>query len=208
MPPYEQFTKDFAKHVFGGDKSMMKNRDVLMVCVTKFDELSVKNLYNGFMQLEGVNQYFPDSYPRGRVCDREFMFNIVNTLHEDVVTDIIQHALRQRHILNEDFQKKESILISDHWKKEFESLPLKVSVSYQFTNTNVAYRKKEGWCICLSRSPRSSWLINQERRMKSRACSRKQRLMNKLLKLKRKRSPISLALVELARLLRRLRRPL
>ena len=179
-----------------------------MVCVTKFDELSVKNLYDGLMQLEGCLLYFPDSYPKGRVCDREYMFNVVNTLHEEIITEILQHALRQRHILNEDFQKQESILISDHWKREFKNLPLKVSVSFQILNTNVSYRKKEGWFNCSSRSRRSFLHRSRERPMKSRAFSRKQRLMNKLLKLKRNRSPISLALVELARLLRRFSRPL
>ena len=72
----------------------MKNRDIKLVCVTKFDELSVKNLYDGFMQLEGVQLYFPDKYPKGRVCDREYMFNVVHTLHEDIVSEIIQHALK------------------------------------------------------------------------------------------------------------------
>ena len=68
---------------------MLKNRDVKMVCVTKFDELSVKNLYDGLMQLEGCLLYFPDSYPKGRVCDREYMFNVVNTLHEEIITEIL-----------------------------------------------------------------------------------------------------------------------
>ena len=97
MMPYEQFTKDFAKQVFRGEKKLLKNRDVKRVNVIKFDELSVKNLYDNFMTLEGVNDYFPDSYPKGRVCDREYMFNVVNTLHEDVVTEILNHALNQRH---------------------------------------------------------------------------------------------------------------
>ena len=41
------------------------------------------------MGLDGVAKYFPDKYPKGRVCDREYMFNIVNTLHEDIVTEMI-----------------------------------------------------------------------------------------------------------------------
>ena len=46
MLPYEMFTKDFAKRVFRGEKRLLKNRDVKLVEVTKFDELSVKNLYD------------------------------------------------------------------------------------------------------------------------------------------------------------------
>ena len=49
------------------------------------------------MTLDGVKDYLPDKYHKGRVCDREYMFNVVNTLHENVVTEILNHALSQRH---------------------------------------------------------------------------------------------------------------
>ena len=93
MPPYEQFTKDFAKLVFQGRKRLLKNCDKRSICVPKYDELSVKNLYNNFMKLEGVADYFPDKYPKGRVCDREYMFDVVNTLHPNTVKEILDYAL-------------------------------------------------------------------------------------------------------------------
>ena len=70
--------------------------------MTRIDEISVKKLYDDFMQLDKVKMYFPDSYPKSRVCDREFMFNVINTLHPDVVTRIREHALEVRYIVNED----------------------------------------------------------------------------------------------------------
>ena len=48
MPPFEMFTKDFAKEIFRGSKRLIKLKDVKMVEVTKFDELSVKNLFGKF----------------------------------------------------------------------------------------------------------------------------------------------------------------
>ena len=90
------FTKDFAKAVFSGQKKLLKLREVKFVQVTKYDELSVKNLYDNFMTLEGMNLYFPDKYPKGRQCDREYMFNVANTLYEEITTELIQHALLQR----------------------------------------------------------------------------------------------------------------
>ena len=36
------FTKDFAKDVFQGRKSLLKLREVKFIAVTKYDELSVK----------------------------------------------------------------------------------------------------------------------------------------------------------------------
>ena len=78
--------------IFKGKKKLLKLNEVKFVHVIKYDELSVKNLYDKFMTLEGFPDYFPDKYPKGRVIDREYMFNIANTLHEDIVKEIIQYA--------------------------------------------------------------------------------------------------------------------
>ena len=60
------FTKDFCKEVFRGHKQLLKMREVKFVNVTKYEELSVKNLYDKFLTLEGMSSYFPDKYPKGR----------------------------------------------------------------------------------------------------------------------------------------------
>ena len=87
------FTKDWIKQVFRGEKKLMKMADLRAINVTKYDELSVKRLYDDLLELEGMDQYFPDSYPKGRVCDRDYMFNIANTLHPEVIRELINHAL-------------------------------------------------------------------------------------------------------------------
>ena len=78
------FTKDFAKAVFSGQKRLLKMREVKFINVTKYDELSVKSLYDDFLTLEGMKFYFPDKYPKGKCCDRDYMFNVANTLYEDM----------------------------------------------------------------------------------------------------------------------------
>ena len=83
------FTKDFAKLVFSGKKKLLKLHDTKQVQVTKYDELSVKNMYDDFLSLDGMKDYFPDKYCKGRCCDREYLFNVANTLHFNVVQDII-----------------------------------------------------------------------------------------------------------------------
>ena len=83
------FTKDFAKQVLREEKQLLKLKEVNFINVVKYDELSVKRLYKDLLELEGMKQYFPDSYPKGRDCDRDYMFNIANTLHEDVVQEIV-----------------------------------------------------------------------------------------------------------------------
>ena len=79
-----------------------------------------------------MNQYFPSSYPKGRQCDRDYMFNIANTLHQGIVQELIDHAVKQRHDPKMGDNKSESILISDRWREELSSLPLTNRVRYTF----------------------------------------------------------------------------
>ena len=60
------FTKDYAKEIFSDKKKLIKKKDIKIVEVPKFDELSVKNLYHKFMTLDGMDEYFPSAYPKGR----------------------------------------------------------------------------------------------------------------------------------------------
>ena len=66
MPPMEMFTKDFMKDVLNGSKKLLKMKDVKFVNVVKYDELSVKGLYPKLLSLEGMPQYFPNRYAKGR----------------------------------------------------------------------------------------------------------------------------------------------
>ena len=102
------------------------------MAVTKYDELSVKSLYQNFIELEGMIFYFPDRYSKGRCCDRDYMFNVANTLYEEITTELIHHALLQRNAVQSDNKIKESVLISDHWKAELKSLPMSISVGHLF----------------------------------------------------------------------------
>ena len=79
------FTKDYAKDIFGEKKLLIRKKHVLYIDVPKYDELSVKNLYEKLLTLDNVRKYFPDKYPKGRQCDRDYMFNVANTLHPGVV---------------------------------------------------------------------------------------------------------------------------
>ena len=66
----------------------------MQIYVPKFDELSVKNLYDKLLSLDNMDKYFPDKYSKDKLCDREYMFNVANTLHPGVVQELISHALK------------------------------------------------------------------------------------------------------------------
>ena len=129
MISYENFNKDYAKEILSGKKKLLKLQDVKFISVIKYDELSVKHLYDKFLGLDGVKDYFPSKYARGRQCDRDYMFNVANTLHNDVVKELVEHALKQRHAINIDRVKGESILMNDYWKDELKSLPVVSHIS-------------------------------------------------------------------------------
>ena len=83
--PYDMLTKDMLRDIFSGKKGMLKLSQVNFISVPKYDELSVKALYDKIIQLEGMAQFFPDSYPKGRQCDRDFFFNVLNTFHPEIM---------------------------------------------------------------------------------------------------------------------------
>ena len=68
-------------------------------------------------------RYFPDSYPKGRMCDRSYMYNVWNTLHPEDVKAVIAYANEVRYSLVSERIKEDTILITDAWKNEIESLP-------------------------------------------------------------------------------------
>lgn len=59
-------TKDFLKATFSGNKRLMKMKKAEFITIPKYDELSVKNLYDKFLLYDGFKDYFPDSYPKNR----------------------------------------------------------------------------------------------------------------------------------------------
>ena len=139
------FTKDYAKQVFRGEKRLLKIKEVKYVEVVKYDELSVKQLYGKLIVMPQMVNYFPAKYPKGRQCDRDYMFNVANTLHEEVITQLIQHALKQRHSVESMTLQNESVMINDHWAQELKSLPLVSRVSFRETVAIV----ESMFCLCI-----------------------------------------------------------
>jgi hypothetical protein len=88
--------KDYLKGIFAEQKKLMLLKDVKLINVPKYDELSVKNIFPMIQQDSQLMLYFPDKMPKGRLPDREYTFNVLNTLRPDYVREIIQHAQKLR----------------------------------------------------------------------------------------------------------------
>jgi len=150
MLPYDMCTKDTLKEIFAGKKKLFRIRDVKFIEVPRYDEISVKNLYDRLVGLDGMKDYYPSKYPKGKICDREYLFNIANTMHPEVIKEIIKHAYEQRYDFKAEQNKLDSILISEDWMKELKSMPFFSKVSL-YIITNICIRKKEKWSHSLSK---------------------------------------------------------
>ena len=88
-----------------------------------YDELSVKALWSSFSDDEEFRSYFPDKFAEDKFPSREFFFNVLNTVHEDYLTQILTHANKERMEAGGEVQKAKSIEISPFWEAELKSLP-------------------------------------------------------------------------------------
>ena len=61
-----------------------------------YDEISVANLYSTCIKLEGMAQFFPDSYPKGRPCNRVYFFSILSTLHPEYTQQLLLNSKKVR----------------------------------------------------------------------------------------------------------------
>ena len=97
-------TKDFLRDVFAGKKRFIRLENVKFVQVPKYDEISVKALYDKLLALPDMASFFPNKYAKGRQCDRAYLFNVANTFHPSVMKDLIDYAHKHRHDISSEKQ--------------------------------------------------------------------------------------------------------
>ena len=68
-------------------------------------------------------RYFPASFPKGRLPDRAYFFNIMNTLMEDYVKQIIKHANLQRTSSASEAMATQTIEVTDDWYERLSAIP-------------------------------------------------------------------------------------
>ena len=77
--------------------------EVKFINVPHYDEVSVKQLWPKMKLATDFMKYFPDKLPQGRLPNREYFFNIMNSCCCEYVTKLIKHASAQRNsIARED----------------------------------------------------------------------------------------------------------
>ena len=65
----------------------------------------------------------PSKLPKGRVPDREYFFNCLNTIHPEFVQQIVRHAQDQRNTAAIEDLAAETIEITDEWWDQLHQVP-------------------------------------------------------------------------------------
>ena len=102
----------------------------------KYDELSISKIMEFFKDDPRVLVYFPDNLPKGRLPDRQYFFNIVNTVYPGYVGQLINQAHANRFKPVSDQEEQDMLKISEEWAEKLLSQPF-ISCKYQFTPNTV-----------------------------------------------------------------------
>ena len=87
----------------------------------------MKNLYAEFAQREAVKPYMPPKVTKSKQVDKEYFFNIVNTLYEEELQSMLVHANAQRNSVHEADQQLESIRLTNDMMEAMQKYPWVVS---------------------------------------------------------------------------------
>ena len=89
----------------------------------RYDELSVKRFWPLMQRDPAFMLYMPDATPDGRLPEREYFWNVLNTLQTEYVQRLIEHANAQRMTVQQDGDGADAIEISDEWWRKLNALP-------------------------------------------------------------------------------------
>ncbi len=110
--------KDFLRQILQDEKFLLKKNQVNYINVPHFDELSVDKMWPTLKDDEEFNVYFQDKYPELKGPNREYFFNILNTVYPDYLQQVTEHASKQRYTVEGEKAKEEVIRATDRWYDE------------------------------------------------------------------------------------------
>ena len=73
--------------------------------------------------MKDMADYFPDEYPKGRKCAREYFFTVLATLHPDYVDDLLLKFKKDRFGADQGQSNKEAIVMSSEWVSQLKEFP-------------------------------------------------------------------------------------
>ena len=122
--------------MLAGSKALMPLNEVKYVNVPSYDEISVKDLWPQLQDNAEFQRYFPSAFPKGRLPDRSYMFNILNSVMPGYVTEIIAHANKVRATRQHMAEATQTIEVTDEWFDKLTSIPF-ISRKFSLPNSSL-----------------------------------------------------------------------
>ena len=123
LPPNEMITYGWVKQVLSGQKQWLKNNQVVHCSPPRYDEISVANLYDQCLKLQYMAAFFPDTYPKGRSCNRDYFFSILATVQPEYCEKLIRECKDKRFTITDQEQEQKAIVITEEWAMELKQFP-------------------------------------------------------------------------------------
>ena len=127
--------KDYLRQVFAEEKGFLRLDEVAWIEVPRYDELSVVNLFPKFKEDENIMRYMPDRLPKGRLPDREYFFNVLNTVYPDYTRELIKKAGGHRNDASKKTTDFGVVKVSEEWWEKLIEVPFFSSKCFLSSNT-------------------------------------------------------------------------
>ena len=124
MDKYEHVNREFIQKLFKNEKIALRMDDVRRINLPLWNEFSVPNLIKIFKDDSTVGQYLPDQWFEGKKPSREFLINIINTVHPGYLDELLVEQNKARCIVSSDANQGNSIQVTTQWKEILESHPM------------------------------------------------------------------------------------
>ena len=130
LPSDTMYNKDFLRQVLAEEKELLLLKDVKFRIVPVYDELAVKNFWRMMKTNVDFMQYFPDKLPNGRLPDRDYFWNVFNTLNEEYVTELVRNANEQRNTVKRQQEAEQVMQVTEDWWEKLNRVPFISCKSY------------------------------------------------------------------------------
>ena len=123
LPSDTMYNKDFLRQVLAEDKDLFELKDVKFRIIPVYDELAVKKFWPMMKTDADFMKYFPDKLPNGRLPDRDYFWNVFNTLYEEYVTELVRNANEQRNTVKTQQEAEQVMQVTEDWWEKLNRVP-------------------------------------------------------------------------------------
>ena len=97
LPEERHCTLEFLRAILNGQKSYYVTKDVKLVSVPRYSEITVKQVINFIFDKPHILKYIPNlKKSSDKSMDREFLFNIVNTVEPEYFPELVRQVEAER----------------------------------------------------------------------------------------------------------------